>query len=71
MCIRDSSWIDRPNGPNRIVGIRWLSGLIYPEYLNFNVDEEVKEFFQLFYHVDLTEEELDRIYHGMLKENPS
>ena len=65
------SWIDRPNGPNRIVGIRWLSGLIYPEYLNFNVDEEVKEFFQLFYHVDLTEEELDRIYHGMLKENPS
>ena len=42
------SWIDRPNGPNRIVGIRWLSGLIYPEYLNFNVDEEVKEFFQLF-----------------------
>ena len=65
------SWIDRPNGPNRIVGIRWLSGLIYPEYLNFNVDEEVKEFFQLFYHVDLTEEELNRIYQGMQKDDPS
>lgn len=64
------SWIDRPNGPNRIVGIRWLSGTIYPQYLNFDVDEEVCEFFKLFYHVELTEEELNRIYHGMMKEEP-
>mgnify|MGYP000264291899 FL=1 len=58
------SWIDRPMGPNRIVGIRWLSGLIYPEYLNYNVDEEVKEFFDLFYHVQLTDEKLENIYSG-------
>ena len=58
------SWMDRPMGPNRIVGIRWLSGLIYPEYLNYNVDEEVKEFFDLFYHVQLTDEKLENIYSG-------
>lgn len=58
------SWMDRPMGPNRIVGIRWLSGLIYPEYLNYNVDEEVKEFFDLFYHVQLTDEKLENIYRG-------
>ncbi|WP_066546016.1 ABC transporter substrate-binding protein [Clostridium sp. AT4] len=58
------SWMDRPMGPNRIVGIRWLSGLIYPEYLNYNVDEEVKEFFDLFYHVQLTDEQLENIYSG-------
>lgn len=58
------SWMDRPMGPNRIIGIRWLSGLIYPEYLNFNVDEEVKEFFDLFYHVQLTDERLEKIYSG-------
>ena len=56
------SWVDRPPGPNRIIGIRWLSGLIYPEYLNFNVDDEVREFFSLFYHVDLTDEQLEKIY---------
>ena len=58
------SWMDRPMGPNRIVGIRGLSGLIYPEYLNYNVDEEVKEFFDLFYHVQLTDEKLENIYSG-------
>lgn len=60
------SWVDRPPGPNRIVGMRWLSGLIYPEYLDFDVDEAVKEFFQLFYHVELTDEQLTQLYSGTL-----
>lgn len=60
------SWVDRPPGPNRIVGIRWLSGLIYPDYLNFDVDEEVREFFDLFYHVTLTDEQLENLYNGTL-----
>ena len=60
------SWVDRPPGPNRIVGVRWLSGLIYPEYLNFDVDEEVREFFQLFYHVELTDQQLSNIYQGIV-----
>ena len=58
------SWVDRPPGPNRIIGIRWLSGLIYPEYLNFDVDDAVREFFSLFYHVDLTNEQLEKLYNG-------
>lgn len=60
------SWVDRPPGPNRIIGIRWLSGLIYPEYLNFDVDDAVREFFSLFYHVDLTNEQLEKLYNGEL-----
>lgn len=60
------SWVDRPPGPNRIIGMRWLSGLIYGDYLNFDVDEEVREFFQLFYHVDLTDEQLEQLYNGTL-----
>ncbi len=60
------SWVDRPPGPNRIVGIRWLSGLLYPEYLNYDVDAEVKEFFKLFYHVELTDEALEKVYNGIL-----
>lgn len=60
------SWVDRPPGPNRIVGMRWLSGLIYPEYLDYEVDEAVREFFQLFYHVELTDEQLTQLYNGTL-----
>lgn len=60
------SWVDRPPGPNRIVGMRWLSGLIYPEYLDYEVDEAVREFFQLFYHVELSDEQLTQLYNGTL-----
>ncbi len=60
------NWVDRPAGPNRIIGIRWLSGLLYPEYLNFDADDAVKEFFSLFYHVDLTEEQLQQLYDGTI-----
>lgn len=60
------SWVDRPPGPNRIVGMRWLSGLIYPEYLDYDVDEAVREFFQLFYHMELTDEQLTQLYNGTL-----
>lgn len=58
------SWVDRPPGPNRIIGMRWLAGKIYPDYFNFDVDEEVREFFHLFYHVDLTDEQLVEVYNG-------
>lgn len=61
------SWVDRPLGPNRIIGIRWLSGLIYPDHLNFDVDEEVREFFDLFYHVQLTDQQLEALYKGTLQ----
>ncbi len=60
------NWVDRPAGPNRIIGVRWLSGLLYPEYLNFDVDEQVKEFFSLFYHVELTDDQLASLYDGTI-----
>ncbi len=58
------SWVDRPPGPNRILGIRWLSGLLYQQYLSFDVDNEVMEFFRLFYHTELTPSQLEQIYYG-------
>lgn len=57
-------WVDRPTGPNRLIGMRWLSSLLYPEYVAGDAEEEVKEFFSLFYHVDLTQEQLDRLLGG-------
>ena len=44
--------------------MRWLAGKIYPDYFSFDVDEEVREFFQLFYHVELTDEQLAEVYNG-------
>ncbi|MDO4438470.1 MAG: ABC transporter substrate-binding protein [Eubacteriales bacterium] len=58
------SWLDRPSGPNRIVGLRWLQSKLYPDKVNYNLDEEVKTFFELFYHVELSDEDLVKIYNG-------
>ena len=55
------SWFDRPSGPNRIIGIVWLSELVYPSYYDFDIKTEVKEFYKLFYHLNLCDEDLDDI----------
>ena len=55
------SWIDRPPGPNRLIGLRWFSALLYSDYLQCDVEGEVRKFFKLFYHVDLTQEQLERL----------
>ncbi len=54
------AWFDRPPGPNRLVGIYWLAGLLYPDKsvqkLNGNPDaikEKVEEFYESFYHMEI------------------
>jgi iron complex transport system substrate-binding protein len=54
-------WIDRPPSINRIIGLRWLSGLFFPDVFDFDLAEETRTYYKLFYHVDLNEEELDRL----------
>lgn len=60
------SWVDRPPGPNRLIGMRWFSALLYADYLDCDVNEEVHTFFELFYHVDLTDEEMEHLLKGTL-----
>ena len=60
------SWVDRPAGPNRLIGMRWFSALIYPEYIKCDINEEIHKFFDLFYHVDLSDEQLENVLKGIL-----
>lgn len=54
-------WIDRPPSLNRLMGLRWLAGLFYPEQWDGDLREETRAFYRLYYHVDLGAEELDRL----------
>ena len=60
------SWVDRPAGPNRLIGMRWFSALIYPEYIKCDINEEIHKFFDLFYHVDLSDEQVENVLKGTL-----
>lgn len=56
------SWIDRPPGPNRVIGLRWLAKLVYPELYDYEIEPEVRSFYKLFYHTDLTDEQLQGLF---------
>lgn len=54
-------WIDRPPSVNRIIGLKWLSGLFYPDRIELDLRRTTREFYELFYHVELTDEKLDTL----------
>ncbi|MDR2816448.1 MAG: ABC transporter substrate-binding protein [Proteiniphilum sp.] len=54
---RPFGWIDRPPGLNRLIGIIWLSKILYPDVFSDDIVPVVQEFFEKFYHYSLTEEE--------------
>jgi iron complex transport system substrate-binding protein len=54
-------WIDRPPSINRIMGLRWLAGVFYPAQFPGDLRMATREFYRLFYHVDLGDEDLERL----------
>ncbi|MBP2654140.1 MAG: periplasmic binding protein [Firmicutes bacterium] len=55
------NWFDRPPAVSRLIGIRWVANLLYPDVYTFEFREEVKRFYSLFYHYQLSEDELDEL----------
>jgi iron complex transport system substrate-binding protein len=51
------AWCDRPPAVNRILGIEWLANILYPSYYNVDMVQQTEQFYSLFYHVDLTDDQ--------------
>lgn len=54
-------WIDRPPSLNRMMGLIWMAGLLYPDEWEGDLREETRAFYELYYHVDLSDAELERL----------
>lgn len=54
-------WIDRPPSLNRMMGLIWMAGLLYPDKWQGDLVEDTRAFYKLYYHVDLSDEELGRL----------
>lgn len=54
-------WIDRPPSLNRMMGLIWMAGLLYPDAWQGDLREDTRAFYELYYHVDLSDEELERL----------
>jgi iron complex transport system substrate-binding protein len=49
-------WLSSPPGVQRYLGMLWLGELLYPEYTEYDLQEEVTAYYKLFYDCDLTDE---------------
>ena len=54
------AWVDRPRSTNLLIGIGWLSSILYPEKYTFD-DDDIREFYSLFYHMDLTKDQIGEL----------
>lgn len=55
------NWIDRPPSVNRIIGIRWLANLFYPNLFRYDIRADTREFYLKFYHRQLTDAEISEL----------
>jgi iron complex transport system substrate-binding protein len=54
-------WIDRPPSLNRIIGLDWMAATFYPDRYQIDLRARTRDFYRLWYHLDLTEAQLDRL----------
>lgn len=53
------NWFDRPPSVNRVIGIKWIGHLLYPNLFPGGLRREVRDFYDMFYHVQLTDNQAD------------
>jgi len=60
------NWFDRPPSVNRIIGVKWLANLLYPDYVNYDMRSEVTKFYKLFYHYELNDQEVTGLLNSLV-----
>lgn len=55
------NWFDKPPSVNRILGVHWLAYVLHPEFEQEDIMSEIKEYFELFYHVEITDEAINKL----------
>ena len=51
------NWFDRPPSISRFLGLKWVASTIYPDYYQTDMVKETKDFYKLFYHIDIGDDE--------------
>ncbi|MBI4275903.1 MAG: iron ABC transporter substrate-binding protein [Rhizobiales bacterium] len=57
-------WVDFPPSVNRLIGLWWLAKILYPDRFPENLRTLARDFYKLFYHVMLTDAQIDRVLAG-------
>ncbi|WP_282035967.1 ABC transporter substrate-binding protein [Saccharicrinis aurantiacus] len=57
------NWVGRPPSINRLIGVKWLMYKFHSEKINISINEEIKQFYKLFYHVQVDDATIDSWMH--------
>ena len=60
------NWMGFPPSVQRYLGMMWMSELLYPETAQYDLYEAVKEYFALFYHCHITQDQYDALMRNSL-----
>jgi len=55
------NWMGSPPSVNRYMGDIWMAQLLYPDQAKYNVYDKAKEYYKLFYHCDLTQDQYNAL----------
>lgn len=55
--VQPFNWVDRPPSFMRVLGIQWLAHLFHPKEFKADLNQRTKEFYELFLHVKLSDEQ--------------
>jgi iron complex transport system substrate-binding protein len=57
-------WIDEPPSLNRLLGLQWLGSVFFPDRYKIDIRRQAREFYRLFYQVELTDTQVDGLVEG-------
>lgn len=57
------NWFDRPPSYMRLLGIRWLANILYPQRVQLDMVKETREFYRLFLRAELSDDRIRKILH--------
>jgi iron complex transport system substrate-binding protein len=57
-------WVDFPPCVNRLIGLRWLAKILYPDLFPEDLKAQTREFYILFYHVTPSDAQIERVLAG-------
>ena len=63
---RPFGWTDDPPSVNRLLGLRWLAGLLHAERFADDIRGLTRDFYAAFYHVTLDDPQLDQLLRGAI-----
>lgn len=56
------NWYDRSPNPLRVLGSLYTAAMCYPDYVTYDLDEEVASWFKTLYNVELTDKQIQALY---------